>query len=832
MKRISTSRSGMIGVFNAALRRISAKLGRVKDGNRAFGDGVTASAEASFDADFYLRANPDVAASGIDPYRHFIKFGQYEGRPGAPPKLECCGSFDKLDPSLKTVLVVTHEATRSGVPVLSLNIIRELKKKFNVIALMLDAGTGVEDGPLTEDFRRTPHVFIKPVAGGRVEAVASDIIGQLIEKCEISFAIVNSIESRWVLKGLAANSIPAITLVHEFTTYTRPQSAVREVSLWSSAMVFSAPVVYQDAISEYPEIEGGSLHVIPQGRCVLPSPGNVEKIQVPGDEKARKALQQLKSDERTVIVLGAGSVHMRKGVDLFLDCAARVLQAHKDGAFHFVWIGKGFDPENDTYSLYLADQVRRAGLQRHVSFLQETSNIEAVYKTADMMLITSRLDPLPNVAIDAMAHGMPVVCFDRTTGIADFLKANGLDEECVVPYLDTAEMAAKTLTFVRSKELRQSVGCKAKELVNKEFDMERYVEKLAVLGMTSLDRLHRERIEAEEIGRSQLLSMDFLMDSTQKGMERFDIIHSYMRSWASGISLRKPFPGFHPGIYMEQMKAAADMGDPLAHYLRQGQPEGPWRYEVIRHVDKARPLPEGARVALHVHVYYQDLFPEILQRLNSNTVRPDLLISAPSERVASDISAALNGYSGRVVEVKIVPNRGRDIGPFLTAFGPTIVSNYDVVGHVHTKKSPHCPDAALIEAWRLFLLENLLGGASRIADAILDRMFSDPSIGMVFPDDPGANGWDKNRSYAEPFKDRLGLTHLPTHFLFPIGSMFWARVDALRPLFELDLDWNDYPIEPIHHDGTVLHALERLFGILASRQPFRLVATSIPGISR
>jgi hypothetical protein len=33
-----------------------------------------------FDADYYLRHNPDVAASGIDPLSHFMERGWQEGR--------------------------------------------------------------------------------------------------------------------------------------------------------------------------------------------------------------------------------------------------------------------------------------------------------------------------------------------------------------------------------------------------------------------------------------------------------------------------------------------------------------------------------------------------------------------------------------------------------------------------------------------------------------------------------------------------------------------------------------------------------------------------------
>jgi hypothetical protein len=36
---------------------------------------------------------------------------------------------------------------------------------------------------------------------------------------------------------------------------------------------------------------------------------------------------------------------------------------------------------------------------------------------------------------------------------------------------------------------------------------------------------------------------------------------------------------------------------------------------------------------------------------------------------------------------------------------------------------------------------------------------------------------------------------LPPFFDFPVGTMFWARTQALKPLLALALDWNDYPEE-------------------------------------
>ena len=45
----------------------------------------------------------------------------------------------------------------------------------------------------------------------------------------------------------------------------------------------------------------------------------------------------------TVVILGAGAVTLRKGVDLFIACARRVAEMAPKTKFRFVWIGEGLD---------------------------------------------------------------------------------------------------------------------------------------------------------------------------------------------------------------------------------------------------------------------------------------------------------------------------------------------------------------------------------------------------------------------------------------------------------------------------------------------------------
>lgn len=339
-----------------------------------------------------------------------------------------------------------------------------------------------------------------------------------------------------------------------------------------------------------------------------------------------------------------------------------------------------------------------------------------------------------------------------------------------------------------------------------------------------------ERDDINMISKSGLLSPEyshFLQRHIQK-TESSALF--YIRSWANRFDPRKPLPGFHPGIYEEENSRAGRVvqGDPFAHYLRANRPAGPWDFEVLSPATPVEAKALGLRVALHIHAFYPDLVGDILAALRRNVSRPDLLISVTTEAARDAVNAILvDAYDG-LVEIRIVPNSGRDLGPFFTEFGDEITRRFDIVGHIHTKKSPHI--GASGSRWFQFLVEHAIGGNAPMLDITLGAMSGDPKIGMIFPDDPQAIGWTENKPEAERLARRLPPVAWREAFVFPAGSVFWARTEALKPFFTLDLTWDDYPPEPLPVDGTMLHAVERLLPFVVEAGGYKIVLSHVPGV--
>ena len=782
-----------------------------------------------FNATEYLGLNPDLIGAISDPELHYRNHGIHEGRRYSILHKD----FGRaLTPGRRTILIVNHDASKTGAPILGMNLIQEYRDRgFNVIAMFLGDGD-IKD---VVDGRDGIEVVFDPDYKTN-SPLSANAVRSICHKTEIDFAIVNSIESRSALRPLAEYHIPSLALIHEFASYTRPSHAIPEAFMWAAHVVFSSPLTRTNSIESTPWALPYEPKVLPQGRCVLPPSHPEDSDDGDGVWQLRQLMRPDGSPDNLVVVLGMGTVHLRKGVDLFIQLASTVVKSAPELQIRFVWIGAAYDVDEDIhYSVYLDDQIKRSGLQDHLFIGSETPHLDVAYELADLFVVSSRLDPLPNVAIDSLLEAIPVLCYDNATGIAPFLKSIGLGDACVGAYLDAPDLGSKLIELASSPSKRKLVGEQSQEAAARTFDMDRYVDQLTETAQEASDQFKQEEADARTIRESGLVRYDFLWPPNTDLQTPEALIRWYVRSWATRQATRKPMPGFHPEIFADHHSTSTPMADPFAEYIRAGQPRGPWSTSVIEASETLPPLadPGGGASALHIHVFYPDLLESVLEHLASNRSKPDLYISCGQSTDLAAIESLLDRYDGRTSAVTSVPNRGRDLGPLLTDFGTKLIDNYEFVGHIHTKKTVDVADPDVGHRWFMFLLKNLLGDSgSPMLDQILAKFNSDPAIGMVFPDDPNAIGWSENREIAEDLAQRLNIGPLCDSFNFPVGSMFWARSSAIKPLVDMGWTLDDFPPEPLPYDGTILHAVERILPFVAESQGFRVAVSNTHGLTR
>ena len=723
--------------------------------------------------------------------------------------------------SLQTILIVTHEASETGAPILALKLCRELSLNANVLILIL------KQGSLEEDFKKNTAGILMPKQGPIFAALLNNAINNITRGQKPAYAIINSVVSCNSLQPIKRLGIPTITLVHEFSSYIRPESLVNTIGLWSNKIVFSSELTKDDLIGKYPQISGVEYKILAQGKCQT----KFESSITDESKKLNYGYEFLDSiKENEFLILGAGVVQPRKGIDIFVWVADQLRKYQDINKVKFVWIGGGYDPVDDfNVSLWIDDQIKKSGLQNNVFILDHSAEYNRLMQRADVFMVTSRLDPLPNVAIDALVEGTPVMCFEKACGLESLYKEEKvLEEFLLVPYLDANEMAKKLNRLLSNNEKRRDIGKHCGEKADHWFNMKTYVREIEKLGDEAKLQERKLNLDTTYLIKEKAINMDYCFNGETN--EEYCTQH-YLNSWKSGIGTRKPFPGFHPGIYKEEKRKYGMEEDPLINYIKTGRPRGKWNSELIRPYKNIE-INKGVRTGLHIHVHYIDLLDEIFKAIKHNKIKPDIFISYSSKRLKKQIEIILDENKIACSQILKTPNRGRDIGPFLTEIGGYLDENYDIYGHIHTKKSVHI-DKHLSCSWRNFLLGNLLGNENnRMMDSIIHEMTKNPKIGLVFPEDPHCPNWDGNFYIAIEMAKRLGIINLPREFNFPVGTMFWTRKGALSPLIDLDIKWSEYPEEPIGYDGTILHAIERLLPIICIKQGFETRQTYVQGINR
>lgn len=786
-----------------------------------------------FDEAFYVDSYPDVAASGMDPYRHYIDHGKAEQRLPVPPPLKLTENLAATRAEQDYVLVVCHDATRTGAPILGWNISRELSRRYNVVALLLGDGDIME--PFLNDCAAVAGPYDK---SARTPKAMGRTIAGLNGRFKFAFAVVNSIASRSVLRPLAEHYVPSVLLIHEFSKFHCYPDEIVDTLGWAGEVVFPAKIVQKNAVLERTLPAIRRSHIVPQGKSVIPMPhaeeslASRQKTERERQDLIRQVLPDGTAQEKPFVILGAGSIEYRKGVDLFIATAAKLKRMAPERNILMVWVGRTYDiPELVQYRAFLEDQIQTSDLKDRLIILDETPHLDALYQLADLFFVSARLDPLPNVAIDAMTSGTPLICFEGGTGVAEILSAHDALKDYALPYLNVQAAAEAILDLSGSPDTHQRVSLTCKFIASETFDLPRYVQKLESLALEATTATYQRR--ADEVALTDSAFVPGFYHAPRSPELAEQALRTYLKQSQSRIYIRKPAPGFNPASYAEYAGLTASDPDPLLHWQQAGRPQGPWQEDVLELAHADIEPAANLRVGVHIHAYYPDLLASILDRMELNKLECDFLISVPNAAAAEEVASVLatRTYEQRCL-VRITTNRGRDIGPFFTEFAEELAA-YDVIGHFHTKKSPHVTLSNLVSDWTEFLLENMIGGKFPSADAIITAFSKDQKLGLVFADDPHLIGWDKNRDFADTLAKNMGMEPLSDGFFpFPVGTMFWARPQALAPIFDLKLGWDDYPNEPIPIDGTMLHALERLLPSAARHAGYTHLATYAEGINR
>ena len=240
----------------------------------------------------------------------------------------------------------------------------------------------------------------------------------------------------------------------------------------------------------------------------------------------------------------------------------------------------------------------------------------------------------------------------------------------------------------------------------------------------------------------------------------------------------------------------------------------------------ATPMPPkvtDSKIAIQIHIFYPELASELAHYLKDFPAPFDLLISTPDASNEELIRTTFEGLLNLgAIHLLITPNRGRDFAPLLVGFSKQLLQ-YDYFAHLHTKKS--IGTNSIGDAWRQYLYQGLLSNSDGRMQKILSLL---DQYGLIYPEkfsliDVQNCQWGSNYPRGKELCKALGISAPADGYVeFPVGSMFWANTQALKPLLEHEFALEDFEAESGQTDNTLMHTLERSLSHIALTQRSRI----------
>ncbi len=241
--------------------------------------------------------------------------------------------------------------------------------------------------------------------------------------------------------------------------FSRKRRAFAGVSRWIAPSIW-----IRDLARQSPLAAGSQVEIVPNGLD-----GTVFR---PGDRASARRRLELPEN---AVVFAAGAVDLRerrKGAH-FLPEAVRLAQHRLGRPCILVVFGRG-----------VAGSAESRLNTRALGPIEDPAKLAAVYRAADLLLLPSTQDNLPNIAVEALACGCPTVAFD-SGGIRDIVRDDVTGE--LVSEQSAASLAEAAVRWITRGRPAEMVAVECRSHFETNFSYAVHARRLRLVYETVLD---------------------------------------------------------------------------------------------------------------------------------------------------------------------------------------------------------------------------------------------------------------------------------------------------------------------------------------------------------
>jgi glycosyltransferase involved in cell wall biosynthesis len=184
-------------------------------------------------------------------------------------------------------------------------------------------------------------------------------------------------------------------------------------------------------------------------------------------------------DDRRKIITTIGAVHPRKGSDLLLEAWVRLANRFPDAHVFIVGLRKDLSyPKLANFRRRIEQLAAASGAAERIHFPGLVRNVETYLRASDIFVFPSQREGMPNVVLEAMATGLPVL-LTPFVGLAEEFGQAG--REYLLAPRDAQAIAANLADLLENDGLRSELGEQARNWVRDHLSIETSLDRYASL---------------------------------------------------------------------------------------------------------------------------------------------------------------------------------------------------------------------------------------------------------------------------------------------------------------------------------------------------------------
>jgi glycosyltransferase involved in cell wall biosynthesis len=282
-----------------------------------------------------------------------------------------------------------------------------------------------------------------------------------LEGKNIGLVYSNAVINYRILSALPKLNVPLISHCHELESVIRRTGLAEfeKTKEMTTQFVAASEAVKKNLVDNHSIAE--SMVEVVSGI----HPVN-EHLAAEISKNRAEVLRELGIPENAFVVGGSGTLYWRKAPELFVLIANEAHKKMPGAPIYFLWVGGA--AKGDFKFFELDFDLHRLGLRERVRFLEHKPDPLKYYSAFDVFLLTSREDPFPLVCLESAALGKPLMCFENSGGMPEFI-----EEDCgfIVPYLDIQAAAEKIIYLFQNAEVKNSLGAAAKKKIQERYNI-------------------------------------------------------------------------------------------------------------------------------------------------------------------------------------------------------------------------------------------------------------------------------------------------------------------------------------------------------------------------